>query len=204
MLSEPQSALLDCSTESVERKQVRLARCLARHFDRIRMIVAARLGSTSRRSADIDDILQDVIVEALNQGDTFHYRGEKQFIKWISTISHRMVALSIRRGGRVRPSISIQNAAPGPSIVRPSRVPGRAPTPSNVMSIHERRSRLVAVLSLLPRKHRRVIRLILLEERTVAEAAVALRCSPNAVSKRFARALECLRTEMSIHHVNNC
>ena len=177
----------------------RLSECLIRHFDRILFIVAARMSAKLSQHVHAEDLAHEVIVEALEHHHKFEYRGEARFVGWISTLAQRVVSDSVRRHGRVPPTLSIRNDDEAEWAVRPSRIPGQTSTPSSIVARTERCRQVREVLATLRDQDRAVIRMVQLEGRSVREVAAHIGCSTEAAAKRLSRALARLGAEVTHH-----
>jgi RNA polymerase sigma-70 factor (ECF subfamily) len=175
---------------------VQLSLCLLRNYNAIRLLVVARMGPQVLDWENVDDIVQDVVLESLQHAEGFRYQGEAAFMRWISTVTRRVVGKALQRSRREPPALSIQNAQPADDIVRPSRVPGDDPTPSSFASHEEQCRRLLVALASMRHSDRAVIRMVQLEERSLADVGTKLGCSPKAAGMRFARAVRRLNAEV--------
>lgn len=167
----------------------RLSECLIRHFDRIVLMVACHTSSKLSQRVSTEDLVHEVIVEALEHHGTFEYRGEAGFVRWISTVAHRVVCDAVRTHARVPPALSIRTDAETNGDVRPSHVPGQTRTPSSIVARDERCRRVREALATLHENDRTVIRMVQLEGRSLGDVAGRMGCSRDAAGKRLARAL---------------
>ena len=163
--------------------------CIVRHLGRISLIVSCRASARLRRSACPEDVVQDVVVRALRERDTFTYRGELKFIHWIASIT-RNVLIDRERSVACRPPMSVIRAGgssvPGPTA---SNIPGPTSSPSSIISTGERSERVREALHQLKRDQRDVICRLYFEGQSAAQCATQLGCSERTVSNRMARAL---------------
>ena len=183
--------------EDAEQMVVSLSECLERHFHRILLMVASHTGAKLARRVSIEDLAQEVVVEALKRRDAFEYQGEARFIRWISTLAHRVVCNLARVHDRTPATSSIGYDTAGKWDVRPSRIPGPTHTPSSIAAHSERCRHVQAGLASLREQDRTVIRMVQLEDRPLAEVAAATDCSKEAVAKRLVRGLERLGDKLA-------
>lgn len=134
-----------------------------------------RLGGPS---VDPEDIAQDVFAVALRRLHTFRPDGSPG--AWLYGITRRVVA-NARRRAFLRRVVGL-DTVPEP--------PHPGPGADEVLARMWRRRRVIAALDRLSLKHREVIVLLDLEERTAPEVAEMLGCSVGTVYSRlhYARA----------------
>ncbi len=177
-------------------KVAMLSECLVRHFQRIQFVVASRMGHELSRRFSAEDLAHEVIVEALENHRYFEYRGEGPFVRWVSTIAHRVVCDAARRQLKKPRALSIANDSDVSGTVRPSRIPGAASTPSSIMAHNEKRTLILKALATMRESDRAIIRMVHLEGLSVKEAAAYLGCSAEAAAKRLSRALDRVGSEI--------
>lgn len=173
-----------------------LSNCLLRHFDRILLIVEYRASRPLRERSSVEDLAHEVVVEALRRQTQFEYRGENEFVRWISTLARRVVSDAARCTRREPTTIRIgKDNSTGPHI-SPSHIPGSMRTPSSIVALGERFDLLRSALGRLSESDRTIISLIHLEGYSVDEAAVQMSCSTEIAARRLSRALGRLGREL--------
>lgn len=173
----------------VEPDRCALRACVVRHLDLIERIVKYRAGPKVLRVTTVEDLVQDVVVEALGQEHNFEYQGEACFVGWISKIARRVVSARARTAAHSLPVVSIEVNASTASDAGGQRMLGTAPSAFEVAVEHDRCSELIGALGRLPEKDRAVIALIKLEEHPIQECTAAWGCSANAIRLRLGRAM---------------
>jgi RNA polymerase sigma-70 factor (ECF subfamily) len=154
----------------------------------------ARRSSRCERS----DIVQQTLLDAVAHFDTFEPRGPGSFRRWLVRILENRLYMSVRRERRekrdARRDVQLENESVAGS--RREATSGSTASPSFGAARREERERVRAALERLPAEHARVIRLVKLEELSIAVAAQRMSRSENAVKKLLARALLALRAEL--------
>jgi RNA polymerase sigma-70 factor (ECF subfamily) len=146
---------------------------------------------------DASDVVQEALADAVRGFDSFEHRGPGSFRRWLARILEnrvRMMFQHARREKRDRAREVAQGLGNGTEIDRArSRLAASITSPSAAAAAGEERARVARALEQLSPDHRTVIRLVRLEQRTIAEAAASMGRSENAVKKLLARALLALR-----------
>jgi len=130
-----------------------------------------RLGG---RAIDPEDVAQDVFAVALQRVDRYD-PGSGSTSAWLYGITRRVVA-NARRRGALRRMIGLD-------AIREPPHPG--PGVDEQVAAAWRRQKVVAALERLSWKHREVIVLMDLEERTAPEAAELIGCSVGTAYSRL-------------------
>lgn len=152
-----------------------------RFHERLRGFVDSRLGEHLRPKVDVDDILQDAYVRALESLDGFSWKDEQSFYSWLRGIAEHVVLYAAQKYRREEAPIKSAPAAGDPS-------------PSRARRREERFERLQAALTGLSVDHQEVIRLARLERLRIGEIAKRMNRSEDAVHQLLARALRKLKT----------
>lgn len=162
----------------------------------LRRSTRERLPASLNGRLDTSDVVQDALVDAVAHFDQFEYRGHGSFRRWLGQVLHHRVLMTIqhylgrkkrdarretRDGGVAKP----ENG--GSSVEREFTSPRTSPSAAAIRN--ERRSILERALATLPADHAEVVRLVRLEEKSIAQAAAAMGRTENAVKKLLARAL---------------
>jgi RNA polymerase sigma-70 factor (ECF subfamily) len=155
---------------------------------RLAILIYYKLGSQLRRTADVDDILQDTLLRAFRGIDTFHYRAPGSFLSWLSRIAEHVLVDTARFEGRER-----RNAGEIVRFRSKSNPAGPEPadshTPSRILAENEEYSSLLARLDSLPEQYREVILLAKVEGLATAEVAERLGKSREATALLLHRAV---------------
>lgn len=169
-----------------------------RYRDELEKRVRLRLRPAVRRLLDASDVVQECELAALEGFEAFQYRGPGSFRRWLHRILENQAAMEQRFLARAKRALAREvPLAPPDSQHGPQAEPADpATSPSDRAAAGERRARLLLLLAKLPEDHRRVLELVKLEERSVAEAASELGRSENAVKKLLARAVLRLGDEL--------
>jgi RNA polymerase sigma-70 factor (ECF subfamily) len=132
---------------------------LERYLPRVRSAVAVLVGQLPSQIADLDDILQEVLISAADSLGRFESRSDGTFMSWLATIALNKVrdrkrhALRIKRGaGRVQAidDVFATSAADVP-------LPARDPRPSQMLRAREIEEAELQALLQLDDRYREVI-----------------------------------------------
>jgi RNA polymerase sigma-70 factor (ECF subfamily) len=147
-----------------------------------------------RRRIEDSDVLQNALADALRSFEGFEYRGPGSFRRWLARILENRLRMDFnfhvareRRSARREVALRAPESTLGSG---PVAVPAASTTsPSQAAALNEQRAALERALEQLSDDHRRIVRLVRVEGRSLAEAAHALGRSENAAKKLLARAL---------------
>src|SRR5262249_43593854 len=171
----------------------------ARHRDRLRKIVAARLDRRLAARVDPSDIVQEVLAEADRKLE--RYLGERPlpFLVWLRRLAGGHLALLPRRPLRAQKR-SVRREEPGllalpeeSAVELAARLVDSASSPTKHAVRQEVRQRIRQALGQLPERDREVLVLRHLEELSVADTAAVLGVSVGAAKVRHLRALQRVR-----------
>lgn len=82
-----------------------LDRLFRRYYDRVRRIVKMRLGSKLKAKLEIEDILQDTFVTAVEAFDRFEMRDDASLINWLARLAeHKIIAAADYHSAKKRDS----------------------------------------------------------------------------------------------------
>ncbi|HET7804783.1 MAG TPA: sigma-70 family RNA polymerase sigma factor [Pseudolabrys sp.] len=146
--------------------------------------IARRRGITADR---IDDVVQDVLLTIHRARRT--YDPNRSFTAWLSVIAERRAIDLIRRTRRQH-----QREVYAPFAFESHA--DEAADPSRRIALVDRRSAIARVVETLPGRQREAILHLLLEERSLADAAAATRRSKGSLKVNLHRALKALRGKM--------
>lgn len=68
-----------------------LRRLFERHYSRVTRIARSRLGFPLRKRVDVEDVVQEVFVDALVGIERFEFRGDGSFANWLATLTVRRI-----------------------------------------------------------------------------------------------------------------
>jgi RNA polymerase sigma-70 factor (ECF subfamily) len=177
------------------------SRALVRLLDRCRvpLVEQARvhIGRQLRVKVDIEDLLQDVSLEAYRDIERFRGSTEREFLCWLRNILARILMNQLRRYfGTARRNLCREQ----PLIDADDSTGGRAvdpvapdTSPSQRALKHESVGRLAEAIERLPVLYRKVIVLRHNEGRSFADVAHELGRTEDSVKNMWFRALRHLR-----------
>ena len=159
---------------------------VARHDKRVYTLVARVLGP-SAAADDVDDVAQDVFVQAWRALPKF--RSDAKFSTWLYRIATNM---AIKQWHQRKKQSGTVYEAELPETVRAALAdPSRGPAEEAVLLARDRGLR--QAIEALPEKQRTVVLLHYFEEQTCEEVALLLGCSVGTVWSRLHYACRKLR-----------
>ncbi len=159
-----------------------------RHLAVLRGRVLRLLPARIRRRVSVADVLQEARLAAFQGSDGFQPRGNGTIRGWLLRIAENEALTALRRhDGAARRSA-------GREVTRGDRPDTGAfaaagPSPSEAAAGAELREAVRSALADLPEDYGRVLRLVRLEGRTLAETSVEMGRSREAVKKLYGRAM---------------
>jgi RNA polymerase sigma-70 factor (ECF subfamily) len=160
---------------------------------RLAVLVRYKLSESLRHRVEIDDILQEVFLEASRDIGNFSYRSPGSFVSWLSRIADHVIAdLARAQARQKRDAGELVRFRSESNPLGPE--PIDAATPSRILDQNERAERLFARLEALPPDYRNAILMAKVECLSSAEIATRLERSREAVAVLLCRALQRLRT----------
>jgi RNA polymerase sigma-70 factor (ECF subfamily) len=166
-----------------------------RYRRRLAVLVRFKLGEEWRGKLDIDDLVQETMMRAYRDLDSFTYRSPGSFLHWLSAIADHAIADAVRYQGRAR-----RHATEVLRFRSESNPLGPEPvdslTPSRVFARAERLEALLRKMDELPEQYREVLLLSKIEGLTTEEIAERLQKPREAVSLLVFRAVRRLRELM--------
>jgi RNA polymerase sigma-70 factor (ECF subfamily) len=148
---------------------------------RLRRLVEARLGGKLRESLEADDLLQEALLRAFRSLGGFEWRRDDAFVAWFGGIVEHVIRSAAEKCARHE------------VIELVSDVAAEQSSPSQRARREERFARLERALEALSPEHREVIVLARIERLRIAEIAVRMHRSPDAVKQLLVRALRRLK-----------
>jgi RNA polymerase sigma-70 factor (ECF subfamily) len=159
---------------------------------RLAVLIHYRLSQSMRRTAEVDDVLQEVFLRALNGVGQFTYQGPGSFMRWLSRIADHVItdiARSETRQKRHADEIVHFRSESNPGGPEPADTK----TPSRVLWEKEKLLALLEKLNMLPQEYRQVILLAKIEGLSTQEVAQQLGKSRDATALLLHRAIKRFR-----------
>jgi RNA polymerase sigma-70 factor (ECF subfamily) len=128
------------------------ASLVSRYGEQVRAFVRRRMPPSLRRREDSEDILQTALVAAFANLSDLDYRGERQFVRWLSVVAEQKLLRSLRRHGAGKRALAREGG-----LSDLDRIAGDQTTASQSAMRREGRARLESALSGLPEEDRRVV-----------------------------------------------
>lgn len=158
----------------------------------MRQAIHRRLGRSSRRRFDTDDVVQSTFVDALQGFGSFEFRGEASFKAWLKKILVgtyvNMLQRESARGHDGSPTDRLDGFPEPPD--------GSSDRPSEILSRLEMQQRLVDAMATLPDEDHHVLVLRQFEGLTWREVGEGLGCHEDTARTRFYRAFDRLKRLM--------
>ncbi len=166
-----------------------------RYRRRLAVLVRYKLGEEWRAKLDIDDLVQETMMRAYRDLDSFTYRSPGSFLHWLSAIADHTIADAVRYQGRAR-----RHATEMLRFRSESNPQGPEPvdslTPSRVFAREEGLKMLLRKMDELPEQYREVLLLAKIEGLTTEEISKRLEKPREAVPLLVFRAVRRLRELM--------
>jgi len=163
-----------------------------RYRPRVVQMVSLRLGRSLRDLADVEDLVQETLLDALRGLERFEHRSVGAFRSWLATLAvNRIRAAARLRSTRKRGDGAERRFSDVESrVLTESLVPGREAAPEDHAARAELAGRIERALLDLEERDRRVIELRRIGELSFDEIASELGLgSPGAARAQFARSL---------------
>ncbi len=165
--------------------------------ERVRWMVRLRMGTELRSQLESMDLVQDTLIHAFGGLDSFTYRNEGDFVRWLSKIAENSLRDNVDRlhaGKRdIRKEVPLGNPRPtttGGFVGTPG--PIEATTPSVIMSKKEDLDKLEKSMDKLRPEYREVILLAKIEGLSYSQIGDRLGKSTGAVKMLVSRAIVAL------------
>jgi RNA polymerase sigma-70 factor (ECF subfamily) len=162
--------------------------------------IEARLGPSLKRSVAAEDILQEALLHAWNSRASCEWRGLKAFRSWLLSIIDNRIhdaadhsgALK-RGGGRPHASLQFGSTADHSGSMRIPAALMVSTTPSRLAIYREQAAVMNSALQSLPDELRDVVRMRLIEQRTLEHVATELKIGVAAARHRLRKGSEMYR-----------
>ncbi|HUY34727.1 MAG TPA: RNA polymerase sigma factor [Pirellulales bacterium] len=166
-----------------------------RYQARVLAAVRIRLGKKLRRKTESCDLVQQVMLEAFGKVNSFEFRTEGAFMKYLNKVVENRIRDEADRWRAKRRDMNREVSIDAPrssGSADPLDIPGTAsPTPSNLLSLEEDLARLEVAMDRLGDESEEYCELIVavkIEGQTYAELAQEHGGSPDAVRMKVRRA----------------
>jgi RNA polymerase sigma-70 factor (ECF subfamily) len=150
-------------------------------------LIAAMARAQGMRGAEIDDVVQDVLLTVHRVRET--YDPARPFMPWLKAITQRRVIDRMRRQGRrpheVHDPIAYETE------------PDAEARPDRGFEERDRKRSLAAAVAALPEGQREAVEHLAFQERSLQETAVLTGRSTGTLKVSFHRALKTLRVQLS-------
>jgi len=162
-----------------------------RYRPRLAVLIHYKLSPELRRTAEVDDVLQETLLRAWRDLERFEYRTPGSFLRWLASIADHVIIDAARAQARqcragVQVPFRSESNPRGPE-------PADSRTPSRVLAEHQAVEALLARLDALPGDYRQAILLSKIEGLSTAEMAERLGRSREAASLLLHRAVKRFR-----------
>src|SRR5262245_61686159 len=157
-----------------------------------------------RQVIEPEDVVQDVLINACRSIGSVEFPSASALCGWLETIARNRV-IDLRRrhlgpkrrdGERRSLEESIGAGSDGCSLHLGDGVPSPDGSPSSIVGRREQAEALEQLIADLPPPFRAILRMIVVDQLTIAEISIRLGKSPGAVRKRLERALRAVRDRM--------
>jgi RNA polymerase sigma-70 factor (ECF subfamily) len=182
-----------------------------RYRSKLERMVLLRLDARIVGKVDVEDILQDVFVEAARRVRDFLDQPAVPFFVWLRQITGQILIDMHRRylGAQMRDvsrevSLDRWGAESTSSAFPVAQLADSLTSPSQCAARNEEVARLRVALQNLSERDREVLILRHLEQLSNNDVAEILGIDKYAASKRYVRALERLRSAMSVDQHGSC
>lgn len=159
---------------------------------RLALLIHYKLGHELRRTADVDDLLQETFLEAFRDIERFRYEKPGAFLSWLSRIADHVIADAARFHGRRKRRADVVRFRSEGNPDGPE--PADSATPSRLLAEKESLKALIQKLDSLPEDYRRAILLAKVEGLSNAEMAERLGRSREAAALLLHRAIKRFRS----------
>lgn len=155
--------------------------------------IGARMPGFLRRRFDAEDVLQNAFAKAYAGLDSFEYRGEGSFRRWLRQIVFHEFRNLLRSQEAERASVPCDTRAlpDGP------RLEGGENAPSQILSEIESQEKLLAQMNRLSEDDQELLTMRIFEGMSWEEIGQVVGCSRALASQRFTRTIGRLAAAMS-------
>ena len=164
-----------------------------RYRTMILVTIGSRLPGFLRRRFDAEDVLQDAFAKAFANLDSFEYRGEGSFRRWLRQIVYHEFRNLLRAQSAERASVPCDTRALADDV----RLEGGEGAPSQILSKLEAHEELLAQMNRLSEDDQELITMRIFEEMSWEEIGQVVGCSRTLARQRFNRTIGRLAAAMS-------
>ena len=169
-------------------------------YERYRTMMLVTIGSRMpgflRRRYDADDVLQNAFAKAHANLDSFEYRGEGSFRRWLRRIVFHEFRNLLRSQNAERASLRTDTRA----MDDVQGVEGEENRPSQVLSEVEVQEKLLQRMAELSEEEQELITMRIFEGKSWEEIGEVLGCSRTLASQRFGRTIARLAAALGSHN----
>jgi len=165
--------------------------------ERVRRIIRLNRGTELRSKLESMDLVQDAFISALRSLESFTYKSEGDFLRWISRIAENRIRDNLdklhadKRDIRREIPLKSNERSSQDSFVR-DFVPAYSTTPSMIISKREELDKLEKAMDKLKPEYKEVISLTKIQGLSYEEVGKRLSKSSDAVRMLLARAIAAL------------
>jgi len=166
----------------------------------LRVLARYRIKQSALQETDLDDLLQEVWLEADRQLASFEYRGAGSLHRWLATILHFKLLEASRQVRKAPHTFGVAHHDADDQIeMLQSALRRSTPSVSQPARQREMIEQVCKALDTLTEDDRSAILARVYEGKSNEEAGRECGLSPKAFSKRYLRALERLRPKVRSH-----
>ena len=167
------------------------------YSERVRWMVRFRMGNELRSKLESMDLVQDTLIHAFSGLNSFTYRDEGDFVRWLSKIAENELRGSFKKlhadKRDMRKEIRLDNNRPNTTAGFVGAIdPIQTTTPSVIISRKEELNKLAKAIDQLKPEYREAIVLTKIDGLSYDEIAGKLDKSPDAVRMLATRAMVAL------------
>lgn len=168
--------------------------------DELLALIARWMGSALRARHEPEDVWQETLASAWRDRATHQWDGPRAYRTWLVTLARNRIRDLARADGAEKRGAGrgalFSERRPAESLSLADVLPAGSATPSRI-AVHEERSRrIVAALESLPADVEPVVRLHLLEDRTMESVAEELGIHLSAAWRRFRKGAALYREKL--------
>jgi RNA polymerase sigma-70 factor (ECF subfamily) len=172
-------------------------RLLERYRDYLRLLARLHMDPRLRRKLDPSDVVQEALLQAHANRETFRGSSEPELAGWLRRILANTLAQVMRRFGRQRRDLalerSLEQAVDASSARLEAWLAADQSGPSEQVERHEQLVRVAEALALLPDDQREALELRHLQGQSVADIARLMDRTQTSVAGLLRRGLMRLR-----------
>jgi len=167
------------------------------YSERVRWMVRFRMGNELRSKLESMDLVQDTLIHAFSGLNSFTYRDEGDFVRWLSKIAENELRGSFKKlhadKRDIHREVRLDNYRPNTTAGFVGAIdPIQTTTPSVIISRKEELNKLAKAIDQLKPEYREAIVLTKIDGLSYDEIAGKLDKSPDAVRMLATRAMVAL------------